>query len=480
MFAGHPHMKKILLFLTGSILFLEFVVTLGCANIVPPSGGPRDSISPVLVEVNPGDSTRNFSANRIVFTFDEYVDVQNAQSQLLVSPAMNVNPDITFRLNTVTVRLRDTLDPNTTYNIQFGDAIRDYTEGNPIRNFVYTFSTGPYIDSLELRGNVVLAETGKIDTTLIVMLHTNPADSAVVRERPRYVAKLDGRGQFVFRNLPARTFYLYALKDEGGTRRYFNDRQLFAFAPDPVVMQGEMEPVTLYAYAVKPAQATGTSGSIGLNPGGRRPGSGPTQETRLRFTTNLNENLQDLLSPLEIRFETELRDFDSTQLKLYTDSVFNPAPASKVLDTLRKKIIVSTNWKENTAYHLVMERDFAVDSMGKRLLKSDTLSFTTRKRADYGSLKLKFRDLDMNRKPVLQLVINNTIYKSIPLPGPEYSAAMMPPGDYEMRILYDENGNGIWDPGIFFGQRKQPEIVKPVERKITVKANWQNDFEIQL
>lgn len=469
--------RKFLLFAAGLFILLEWMGSTGCANIVPPAGGPRDSLPPVLVEVKPGDSTRHFSGNRIVFTFDEYIDVQNAQSQVLVSPAMNVNPDINFRLNTVTVRLRDTLEPNTTYSIQFGESIRDYTEGNPLRNFVYTFSTGPYIDSLTLRGNVVLAETGQVDTTLIVMLHTNPADSAVVKERPRYVTRLDGRGYFEFRNLPARTFYLYALKDEGGTRRYFNERQLFAFASDPVVVSGETKPVTLYAYSVKPPQPPG---GAAVNPGNRRTGGGVVTDTRLRFTSSLNEGYQDLLIPLELRFENPLRDYDSTQLVLYRDSTFIPVPARKTLDSLRKKITIQTPWQENTRYQLVMNREFAADSLGKKLLKTDTLDFTTRKLSDYGSLKLKFRDLQISRRPVLQFIINNAIYKSVSLPGPEYTVDMFPPGEYELRILYDENGNGNWDPGEFFGKRRQPEIVKPVERKITIKPNWKNEFEIQL
>ena len=122
-----------------------------------------------------------------------------------------------------------------------------------MKDFTYVFSTGNYIDSLELAGKVVLAETGKVDTTLVVLLHTSSDDSAVVNERPRYLAKVDGKGNFVFKNLPPKTFYLYALKDEGGTHRYFNDKQLFAFADRPVTAQLKTEPVTLYAYASKPA-----------------------------------------------------------------------------------------------------------------------------------------------------------------------------------------------------------------------------------
>ena len=123
-------------------------------------------------------------------------------------------------MNTITVKLKDTLEPNTTYTLNFGNAIKDVNEGNILKNFTYIFSTGTYIDSLELRGKVLLAETGETDTTLTVMLHTNKDDSAVVKEKPRYIAKVGRQGNFDFQNLPPETFYLYALKDEGGTHRY--------------------------------------------------------------------------------------------------------------------------------------------------------------------------------------------------------------------------------------------------------------------
>src|SRR5687768_9149340 len=103
---------KILLLLFFLILaILKILVLPGCATIVPPQGGPRDSIPPQLIKASPGDSTRNFRGNKIVFTFDEFIDVQNIQQQLLVSPSPVINPVVDFRLNTVTVKIKDTLEP---------------------------------------------------------------------------------------------------------------------------------------------------------------------------------------------------------------------------------------------------------------------------------------------------------------------------------------------------------------------------------
>jgi hypothetical protein len=89
------------------------------------------------------------------------------------------------------------------------------------------------------------------------------------------------------------------------------------------------------------------------------------------------------------------------------------------------------------------------------------------------------RNLDLSKNPVLIFLTNNAIYKSYPLSSTEFSSPLFLPGEYELRILYDENKNGKWDPGQFFGKHQQPEIAKPVGRKITVKPGWQNEFEIQ-
>ena len=470
-----------------SFVIILFITTIsiisgtGCANIIPPQGGPRDSIPPVLLKASPGDSTRNFTGNRITFTFDEFVDVQNIQENLTVSPSPKTNPSVDFKLNTVTVRIKDSLESNTTYSLNFGDAIKDYTEGNPIKDFTYTFSTGKYIDSLELTGKVILAENGKVDSTLIIMLHTNANDSAVVNDRPRYIAKVDGAGNFTFKNLPPKTFYIYALKDEGGTRRYLSDKQLFAFADKPVAVSGKAEPITLFAYAAKPASQQNIP-TTNLNIGGNRTKiGGATTENRLKYQTSLANNQQDLLSNFSMTFEQPLRFFDSTKIRLYTDSTFTPDTAySFKKDTSNKKIQLINKWKENTTYHIILDKEFARDSAGKKLLKTDTLNFQTKKLADYGSLQLKFRNLDTAKHPVLLFVSGETILKSVVLLTAEFSETLFLPGEYELRILYDNNKNGIWDPGQFFGKHKQPELVKPIERKIVVKPAWQNEFEITL
>ncbi len=393
------------------------------------------------------------------------------QSNLIVSPIPEKFPTVDYRLNTVTVRFRDSLESNTTYSLNFGNSIKDYNEGNVLPGFTYIFSTGASIDSLQLRGNVILAESGKVDSTLTVMLHTSGDDSAVVKERPRYIAKLDRNGRFTFRNLPAGTFYVYALQDQGGSQKYFDTKQLFAFADSPVVIRSGVQPVTLYAYAEN--QGSPTSVISGLRP------KGGGAERRLKYQTTVAGGKQDILEKFVLTFETPLKIFDSSKIQLTTDSTFiNTTGYSWEMDTSKKIVQLSYEWKENTLYHFIMEKDFAEDTTGKTLLKDDTLTFRTRAQNEYGSLSIRIRNIDLTSDPVLLMLVNNELKKSIPINSETISESIFLPGEYELRILYDRNKNGKWDPGEFFGKHLQPEIVRPIERRISVKAGQNNEFEI--
>ena len=236
-------------------------------------------------------------------------------------------------------------------------------------------------------------------------------------------------------------------------------------------------PDTLYAYAEETAQQLLQQQ---LNTVGKKLLTGATDK-RLRFQTNLLNNKQDLLDDLIITFDQPLRSFDSTKIQFSSDSVYTPVSNYHLQkDSTAKKIRLATTWKENTVYHLIIDKDFAEDSAGKKLLKTDTLTFTTRAKNEYGQLKIHFRNFDPSVNPVLLFVQNNEIKRSFPLTSADFSQSLFLPGDYDLRILNDTNGNGKWDAGEFFGKHKQPEIVRPINRRITIKPNWENEFEIAL
>ena len=239
-------------------------------------------------------------------------------------------------------------------------------------------------------------------------------------------------------------------------------------------MQSGTEPVTLYAYVAKgeTEQQANKNSSIRAT---------STTDKRLKYQTSATGGQQDILTGFYITVPQPLKAFDSTKLVLFTDSTFTPVTDySFSKDSTGTKINLTHKWKENTLYRLILEKDFAEDTLGNKLTKTDTISFTTKKLADYGSLKLKLRNLDLEKHPVLQIISNNTIVRSVPMKSIDLAIDLFNPGEYELRILYDKNINGIWDPGDFFGKHLQPEIVVAIERKISIKAAWKNEFEIVL
>lgn len=444
-------------------------VPVGCANIVPPEGGPRDTIPPVLVSATPRDSSVNFRSQHIVLTFNEDIDDPRNPNDIIYTPSMDIPPTITTKGKAMTVKFNDSLEPNTTYVINFGDQIIDITEANPVRNFVYTFSTGPYLDSLEISGKVILAENGGVDTTVNVALYKDRSDSVIRTKNPMYVVRLDRNGSFRFHNLPKDTFAIYAFGGSGSSGRKYNSRELFAFY-DTSVVAGEADSVVLYAYRETPTSTTTPAGATQRI---------PANDRRLRFTPGTTAQ-QELLEDYILTFQIPLKNFDSTRLHLATDSVFNPVNFTTALDTTRKQLRIKTDWKENTSYHLILEKEFATDTTGRQLLKTDTLSFTTKSKADYGSIRLRFKNLNKYKHPVLQFVLNNEVVKTVPLTGAVYSEALVAPGEYSLRIFDDVNQNGKWDTGQFFGKKRQPEIIHPIDRPFTVKGNWDNEFEVAL
>jgi hypothetical protein len=467
-------MKRLLPgFLILAAVYGIFFTAPGCANMIPPTGGPRDSLPPVLMNATPRDSSLNFNSKKITFTFNEYVQLTDVQQNLIVSPVPKTNPTVEFKLRNVTVTLRDTLEENTTYTLNFGNSIRDNNEGNPLKNFSYAFSTGPELDSFSLQGNVTIAETGKVDSTLIVILHQNLADSAVSKERPRYIARLDGSGNFMFQNLPSGTFNLYALKDEGGMRRYSSPGQLFAYADAPVVIPFSGEEIKLRAFIDSVIVDDDLPAPSGAN---------AAQPKTLQYNTNLiNNSVQDLLSPLELTVRNvPFKTFDSNGVKLYNELYQLEPSYSAKLDTSNFKVIITNRWKENTTYNLILDKAFATDTLNRSLAKTDTLTFQTKRENEYGAVRLRFLNLDLSLNPILQFVQSDKVIKSYPMSGREFATKLFEPGEYSLRIVLDENKNGIWDTGKFLREKRQPERIIFIERKVNVKANWDNEIDITL
>jgi uncharacterized protein (DUF2141 family) len=463
------NLRNTILIITGCcIIYIISVTGSGCAQIGTPTGGPRDTIPPVLLNATPANNTLNFTGNRAIFTFNEYVHIDKLQENLLVSPTPKIPPNITSKLKTVTIKIRDTLEPNTTYRYDFGNSIQDINENNPLKNFSYLFSTGSYIDSLQFSGNVQLAETGKIDTSLLVLLYKDLDDSAVLKRKPRFITRLNKKGDFTFRNLPGGIYHIYALGDESGQKIYNNNDELFAFADTTITIADSTKPVNLLAYAQeKPKPKSNVSGKV------------VAPDKKLKFTTSLTNGKQDLLSPLKVEFNNKLKDFDSLKIVL-ADTIFNPYKSANIsMDTTGKIIIIKTQWQENANYRLIIPKDFATDTLGVALLKADTIKFQVKKESDYGSISLSFKNLDKFKNPVLQFVQNDQVVNSYALTSSIWTSKIFNPGDYDLRILEDMNGNGIWDSGNYH-LKLQPEKVFAIPKKINIRADWENEIDIVL
>ena len=213
--------------------FLHGIVLSGllysCATIVAPSGGDKDITPPRLVYSEPKNQSAHFSGNRLVLSFSEYIQLKEIEKNLLISPPMNVAPEMKIKGRSIVIKLKDTLRSNTTYSFYFGNAIVDLTEQNPLKNFTLAFSTGDVIDSLSLVGNVTDPFTRLPVKDVLVMLFSNLADSAPMLEPPNYVSRTNDAGVFALGSLASGKYRLLALKDGNNDYMYNLPTEQIAF-----------------------------------------------------------------------------------------------------------------------------------------------------------------------------------------------------------------------------------------------------------
>jgi len=464
------------------VLLVAVICSHGCARMAPPTGGPKDSLPPVLVKAIPKDSMLHMPLTglKIEMDFDEYIQLDNPSQALLVNPSLKSLPIIESKYKTMTVKIKDTLEPNTTYTLNFGNSVKDVDEGNILRNFTYLFSTGGALDSGTLFGMVRIAKNNKVDSTLLVILHRHHDDSAVAKESPRYVARLDSLGRFWFRHIATGWYSIYALKD-AGDKKYHDKSGLFAFYNDTVHVTAQpsaSDSIFMYAYAELPPQPKAGTG----NTAAKKPSK--KEEKKLHVATSLTGGKQDLLSYLYVTYDQPIdtNRLDTIALQL-TDTLFHPVRYRFFIpDTNRQKFGIAFPWKEDSTFKLIIGKAFAVDTAGVRLGTSDTITFKTQKESDYGSLTLRLHNFDLTRHPVLQFIQSDKVVDSMRVTGPQIYRELYHPGEYELKVLYDTNQNGTWDPGSFFGVHRQPEIVvKPKIPKIKVRGNgWENEYDVTL
>ena len=238
------------------LMMAAFLLT-RCANVVSPTGGPKDVTPPKVVEARPANHGTGFDGHKIEITFDEYVVLNNASQQVLVSPPLATKPDVKLSGKTVSVKFKEKLKPNTTYTIDFGEAVKDLHEGNLFKDYRYSFSTGEVIDTLTLTGKVLHAEDKKPAAALFVGLYAEAdsldkvsGDSLFFQplcRMPDFVAKTDKEGAFSFHGLPDRRFLVFALEDMNANLYYDLPNEKVAFL-DTLVAPTDSVSLTLYAF----------------------------------------------------------------------------------------------------------------------------------------------------------------------------------------------------------------------------------------
>ena len=350
----------------------------GCASIGNPSGGPRDEQPPRFLHSNPAPGATGVSNHNqsIRLDFNEIVNIKDAFSKVVVSPPSKSVPRVSALGKRVNINFTDTPLPNTTYTIGFGDAIEDNNEGNQLRNFSYSFSTGPTIDTLRIAGMVADARTLEPMQGKLVGVHSNLSDTAVFSIPFLRVAKTDDRGRFSIEGLPAGKYRVYALDDIDNNNIYSSPDEALAFYDHVVSPTSEEAVATDSIFNFK----TGTLDTV-------------VQRRRTVYLPN-DVLLRSFLTSRKQQFVSKYERPDSTRLTLTFNApmkfpslsvVGAPgmrdwyiAERSATNDTitlwLRNKSLVSTDTIRLAAGY---ER---LDSLNRYEAYSDTLRFTNPRR----------------------------------------------------------------------------------------------------
>lgn len=479
-------MNKVFSVIFSIIVLSAMVAQLNsCAVIVPPGGGPRDTLSPILIDASPKDSTLNFNAKKVVLTFDEYVQVQDIFNNLIISPVAKNIPNVKGKLKEVTIEIKDTLEPNTTYSYDFGNAIQDVNENNPVRNFTYVFSTGDHLDTDSITGRVVMAEDGAIDSTLMVVLYRDLSDTAVIKNSPRYYTRLDSLGRFAFHFLPKENYHLFAVENSY-MKNYGDSTGVFAFRDSIVSTEKDSvnNNITLYAFNAFPKEGEGKKPAV-LSEKQIEKRKEQDAKKPLTVSLNLEEGKQSLLKPLTLQFSKPLETIQTSFIQL-TDTNFVPIKDFTIVadstDTTNSRFIVNRNWEadQGKEFEFILPVETATDSFKVQLAKADTVKFSVKTEHDYATLQLKFPDVDTTMHPVLLILSDKKIVDSFKIGDDRLvRVERFEPGDYNMRVLYDLNGDMQWTPGNY-QLRRQPELGIAIKRSFKFIVDTENQWDIYL
>ncbi len=518
---------------------------MSCAKRGSITGGLKDTLAPVLKYSTPKNFSTDFKAKEIVLTFDEYVKLKNTNKQLIISPPMKHEPIIlpTTASKEITIKILDTLQPNTTYSMNFGQSIADNNEGNAYNQFKYVFSTGPYIDSLSIGGIVKDAYEKNVDNFVSVMLYEindKYKDSVVYKEFPRYITNtLDSLRTFKLENLKAGKYLLVALKDKGNNNKFNPKDDKIGFlkhyitVPNDTLFELELFKESQTLKTLKPIQASGNRLFLPYDSKQDFTNSKPkvvlknkneilesivtrfpkkdslqvwykpikvdslsmeisTENYNKKFTFKIKDQKKDTLNitatqsgvlnfrdRFTLESATPLVKFDKSKIKL-TNKDSVAVDFTTEYDEFDQKLYVDFKKEPLEKYKFTFLPGALTDFYDK---SNDTLSYklTTKEYADYGNLVLNLKNV--KRFPIIVEITNK---KGDVVLASQYSEGqtkltfdLVEPNSFTLRITYDDNKNKIYDSGNFL-KKTYAEEVFYYQKEVDVRTNWDVDETIDM
>lgn len=352
-------MKKVASLELLPLSLLIVAILASCASIGNPSGGPRDEDPPRFVRANPAPNSVNVSRNRIDIEFDELVNVKDAFSKVVVSPPSKSTPRVSSLGRRVSVQFTDTLLPNTTYTIDFSNAIEDNNEANKLQGFSYTFSTGPEIDTLAISGMVLSADALEPQQGMLVGVYSNLSDTALTTLPFERLAKTDDRGRFTIAGLAPGEYRIFAVNDVDNDYHRANPEEAMAFYD------------MLLSPSAERVEATDTIFNL-------LTGAVDTVVTRQRTRFLPNDVLlRSFESGYKSQFLTKYERVDSTRLSFIFNAPSDTLPTLDIVDRPGYKdwaVVERSAHNDTLTYWLLPPSLVAIDSLriAATYLRTDT------------------------------------------------------------------------------------------------------------
>lgn len=527
-------MNQRLLFIP--LLFVGILLMNSCAKKGRPGGGPLDTIPPVIVRSVPENFTTNFTETEIRIYFDEYIKLKDLRENLIISPPMKYEPVITpiSTSKMLRIRIQDTLAENTTYSFNFGKSIVDNNEENEFEYFKYVFSTGSYIDSLKIKGNVRDAELPNAESPVTVMLYEvneTFSDSTIFSEKPMYIAATrDSTNNFEITNVKEGRYLLIALKEKTSDYTFQPKTDKIGFSKEFISLPTDssytltiFKEIPEFKYT-RPAHLSKYHMVFGYEGDSKGATIEPLSRVPDGFTSKMirdteKDSIHYWFKP-EIEVDTVPMVFrgskgmysDSLEVRvknLYADSLKAVAFKTGTLiprDTFSIKTstplvkidndLISVQDRDSTLvgftsfihpeYNLAQlifktseDQRYRVEMLPGALTDfyenvNDTLSFraNTKQLSDYGTISLQLQNVE--RYPVIVQLINEkfkVVNDHYLIKDEAINFDYIDPGNYFIRVIFDDNSNKIWDTGNFL-QNVQPEQIIYYPKRIEVLANW--------